>query len=206
MCAEGATLLDAALRGGAFDAADDVSFEIVRLAAVAISSGAVAAFDPLAGPGTTPLAIAVPCGHFPVQLSLVTPPADPEEDETPDAVPERRVAFAFLRLEDQDVARWEPLHTLAGANNHAVDCGVSSFADASISDRWTDRWVADRTHAGFLQATLAENEKRTWSWAAHSSSGGPLPDLVCFSSGVGDGLYSSYAGYGRSGFSQACSG
>ncbi len=144
-----------------------------RVAQLEITSGRIAAADPLTSSGFEPFVRAVPNGSWPVELLLATNAGD------------TRVARASVVFRDEEPVRFEMAVT-AGQDprtlkaeehfGYGVDSGTGCFADAEA--------MLDGER---LVASLQKRQETTWSWAAEG-------DVVAFSSGYGDGVYSSYFG------------
>lgn len=148
-----------------------------------VPTGRIVVSDPgitdFAGPHV-PLARQAPIGEFPVELAL----ADFAGRDT-------RVACARVRFAAGPALRWEPAEfagQAAGADGdpaYGVDCGIGCFFDAAARADVDEATMA-AWFAGSEQTCVG-----TASWHV-----APLGDanLVMFSSGWGDGLYTSYWG------------
>jgi len=171
-----------------------------------VTSGSIVACDPvLIEDGPQPFVTRIELGHYPVILSIAR---FPNGDE--------RVAYATLRVREQDPVRWEaarrPGDETDDAACYSVDSGKGCFMDAdalrALLDRLereeTDESVYEQTNIGpgpleligeAVNATLTP----TCGWANVSLEPDTAANVVGFSSGWGDGGYTTYLGYDAAG-------
>lgn len=132
-----------------------------------------------------------PTGNFPVQLSI----ARFDEEEV--------IAFARIHFSDEPVARWEaallegqaPL-PLGGEKRHgySVDAGVGIFIDEDANKLLNFDAVNNMDAA--LYKELDKHYRKNWRYALYDFNG---HNLAAFTSGDGDGYYSSYIGFDANG-------
>lgn len=154
-----------------------------------VSSGQLVACDPLSAFQLEPFVQAVPNGKHRVQLAIA------KLDNGDQRVAAARVIFRF-----GTPTRWT-LATIAGENvaelqegstfGYGVDSGTGCFVDAAVAAGLPDPEVQKA-----ISAQLEETYVHTWSCAGVPLQGG---NVVAFSSGFGDGSYSSYWGFGAGG-------
>ena len=141
------------------------------------TTGEIAAYDPLTESDAKSFTMRVPAGAWPVEVLLGERRGD------------TRVVLARVRFAETEPTRFElalvegqDVRTL-GANEtfgYGVDAGVGCFAgDGSAGSEW-------------ILETLRKNDEMTWSYAVSEG-------LIAFSSGYGDGVYSSYVAYDAEG-------
>lgn len=161
-----------------------------------LTTGRVVACDPLTAPETEPFTVALAPGTYPVSLAL----AHFEDGD-------RRVAGALLAAGAGPVVRWE-LALLPGDDpaelgegeiyGYGVDSGTGCFMDAEaaslLSAAEDDESLFDAI-ADALDSAYVE----TWSWANVVLDPATGLNVAAFSTGFGDGLYATYAGYDADG-------
>jgi Protein of unknown function (DUF4241) len=178
--------LASALRDG-FQS-QDVRLVHHGLGQLMLPTGMLVACDPLVNPDTQSFNLSLPKGSFPVFLSVAHIKTD------------QRVAFAVVRFKSTQPVGWKMM-TIGNQNieslkeGHAfgypVDSGTGCFMDRSSSR------ILEQPDVGELM--IAELEKtyvNTWSWVNLNLQG---VNIIAFSSGYGDGGYTTYAGYDSDG-------
>ena len=147
------------------------------------TSGWIVARDPLAG-DAAPFARRFAPGVHEVELLLET-----AQDDTRVALArvvfsrEAPVGFELALREGEDVRALAPGQLFG----FGVDAGTACFCDAS-----------EDANPNALLADLEAHMATTWSWAVALDEGGGHR-MVAFSSGYGDGIYSSWVGLDASG-------
>ena len=164
-----------------------------RIADLILLTGQLVACDPLVAPERQPFTLRLPCGAFPVTLSVAQVGTD------------QRVAFASVRFSPADPTRWELL-TLNGQDpatlkpdeifGYPVDAGTGCFMDASTGAKLVERMEEQEDYFEDLIAEMQKTYVHTWSWLDARFGEG---NMVAFSTGYGDGLYASYAGRDQNG-------
>lgn len=169
-----------------------------EVAQLSIRDGLIVACDPLVDPEAEPFDRKVPLGKFPVRVVVA-------EFEGGD----QRVAAARIDFKQEPVARWVPalvagqeLSQLAPGEmyGYGVGAGTGCFMDVSAASALAEREMELSESAEFvsyyddvLDEVMNEHHRDTWTWVDHSPSGDER-NVVIFSSGWGDGFYSSYWG------------
>ncbi|MBO2007948.1 DUF4241 domain-containing protein [Hymenobacter negativus] len=172
----------------AVQGADSLRFSVSDLGRLKSESGTLVACDPINVHDAQGFAQLFPKGQFPVQLAL----ARFRHDE--------RVAFSRVVFSAAPVVRWQ-LATLPGqpplalddAHTYCypVDAGAGIFADKQASDAFAAQDQA--TWKAVFVTKAAENGYRGFLHPFGKYN------LATFSTGLGDGCYSSYIGYDRTG-------
>lgn len=154
------------------------------LGELAVPSGRIGAADPFVTAFDEPAATfarAAPTGTFPVEVAIA-------RFDNADA----RVACARVRFSTTEAVRWE-VATFEGQGaladdelpGYGVDAGTGCFFDAEargdVDEATGARWLAAMEAAGV----------DTWTWHVADLGGA---NVVMFSSGWGDGFYTSYWG------------
>ena len=159
-----------------------------------VPSGKLIACDPFVmASEAIPFAMEFPKGRFPVRLSIWENGVD------------QRVAFASVVFKNAPPVAWEMLtlgkQSVATLKNdeifgYGVDSGTGCFmaveAQRGLSQLMesNDNWFEE------LADEMDKTYRHTWSWLNKEFDGA---NLVCFSSGLGDGFYASYAGRDEAG-------
>jgi hypothetical protein len=153
-----------------------------------LPSGQLVACDPFMVPDRPPFKLSIPCGKFPITLSIAHIKTD------------QRVAFATLRLTQTVPTSWEMLtvgdqeiSTLEEGElfGYGVDSGTGCFMDISTCRALAERMAKQQDFYETLTAEMDKTYRNTWSWLDTKLDEG---NLVAFSSGYGDGVYATYAG------------
>jgi hypothetical protein len=160
-----------------------------------VTSGAIVACDPECIEEDTvwPFVTRVAPGQYPLILSIAHFTND------------QRVAYAILRLREQQPVRWDvatfPTEAMSDEYEggqipaYGVDSGIGCFMDADAARVWARRI----NHATSLNHEIADemdkNGVATCSWATISLAPETPANLIAFSAGAGDGAYASYFGY-----------
>lgn len=166
-----------------------------RVGELNLPSGRIVACDPLVCPDTEPFKLSFPVGNFPVVLSVAKIGDD------------QRVAFSAVHFRTTAPVTWKML-TVGNQDvsklkegdffGYGVDSGTGCFMD-QIAGKELDRIMQENPE--FFETLTEEMEKNyvhTWDWTNYKFGEG-LPNLIAFSSGFGDGIYGSYAGFDSTG-------
>ncbi len=176
----------------------DAVIEVRTVAQLYVPSGRIIACDPLVPMDTQPFTTVVPVGTHPVEIAIAR---FPNEDE--------RIAAARVRFSNEAPAQW--LMALREGQNPAtlkedesfgygVDAGMGCFMDAESWVIYDQRLEEDsqNPNASYYDDVIAKevavNYKHTRDWTDHHPRAGDPHNVVMFSSGFGDGIYSSYFG------------
>lgn len=159
-----------------------------------VTSGVIVACDPLMMPDTVPFADMVQPGRYPVVLSVAERPSG-----------DQRVAYAMLLLSEHAAVRWENAtpqgKTLAALKpghvfGYGVDSATGCFMDVDAASGLEEAGSLDlRALFDVLNKTYVP----TWSWADLFTDETTRANVIAFSTGWGDGFYSSYWGYDADG-------
>jgi len=169
-----------------------------KVADLHLGSGRILAGDPLTGSGSV-LAQQVSPGDYPVEIAVARSPGGQDE----------RVAAARIRFRHGVVVTWE-LAVPAGKSladlpeedtyGYGVDTGMGSFMDAEVaSAQNADREAAYRQYERVIEPALKAHERTTWTWMDYHPAPDRSDNIVMFSTGDGDGFYSSYWGRDQAG-------
>ncbi len=171
-----------------------------------VTSGSIVACDPvLIEDGPQPFVTRIEPGHYPIILSTAR---FPNGDE--------RVAYATLRVREQDPVRWEAARRPGDETDDAawypVDSGKGCFMDAdalhALLDRLereeTDESVYEQMNIGpgpleLIGEAINATPAPTCGWANVSLEPDTAANVVGFSAGWGDGGYITYLGYDAAG-------
>ena len=187
-------LYDAAFAGQTIRLPDlerPVRFEVHPMGKLVITSGFVVAADPLVCPEMEAFVRDVPLGSHPAEIAV----ASFEQDS--------RVAFARIRFRDERVAAWE--HAVVEGQDasrlepdeffgYPVDSGNGAFMDRD-SGGLLEKCMAE--DAGFIDDFIARMEDgfpSGWAWTELRPDPNRAHNVLCFTSGWGDGQYPSYFG------------
>jgi hypothetical protein len=167
---------------------DGMTLSHHRIADLVLSTGQLVACDPFVLPDPLPFTLSLPCGTFPVVLSIAQIKTD------------QRVAFATLRFSQALPVKWEmmtvgnqDISTLKEDElfGYGVDAGTGCFIDLTASRALALRMGKEENFYETLMAEMEKTYKHTWSWLDVRIGDG---NLIAFSSGYGDGFYGTYAG------------
>lgn len=172
---------------------NDITLTQSKVGDLLLPTGQLVACDPFVFPETEAFSLSLPRGTFPVILSVAQMATD------------QRVAFATIRFRQTSTVCWEMMtvgdqdtSTLEQNESFgfAVDAGTGCFMDRSASLALDERM---RLQDNFDVTMIAEMDKHyldTWSWFEMKFSDA---NLIAFSSGYGDGVYATYAGFDADG-------
>ncbi|MBP2157642.1 MULTISPECIES: DUF4241 domain-containing protein [Asticcacaulis] len=200
-------ILDGAFRPGFTTTLPDqqgsVGVQVVEAGRLKVTSGRIVAVDPFIYLDAEAFTFQVPPGDYPVRLAV----AEVGKDHY-------RVALARVDFSDTPATRWEmalipgqSLKTLKDKEvyGYGVDAGTGAFGDVDAF-----RWLNDR----YKGATSSEYEDLSDSWISDGEvegarhlphlfllmpEAGPANNIAMFSSGWGDGFYTSWVGYAADG-------
>jgi hypothetical protein len=160
---------------------------VYRLPDLWLATGEIAASDGFIM-GRQPFTRRVRPGRYPVTIAI----AAFGDDE--------RIAFAQTRFSDRPVVLWE-MALLAGQDiatlepgysfGYPVDSGTGSFADPQAVQLINDASDPDMKFFKEISAEMDKVYRHTRAWVHIETPGG---SAALFSSGFGDGVYSSYFG------------
>lgn len=160
-----------------------------------LPTGKIVACDPAVSPETPPFAICVVPDKYPVILSIAR------------FCDDQRVAYAMLKFSDEKPVRWGmallPKPDSASLKDdevyyYGVDSATGCFMDVEAAQVLIENIDSDI----YLDQITEEMDKTyvdTWSWANICLSPSTGANIICFSTGLGDGAYTSYFGYDEKG-------
>ena len=170
----------------------DIPTREVAIEELQAPSGKIIACDAFVlGEDEQAFTVSVAPGKYPVILTV----ARHDDDE--------RIAYATVRFSASPPVRWEmavgPEQLKPGQEFYfAVDSGTACFMDLAALAAINRKMDQDDKHLEKVSAAMEQHHNTTWDWASVA-----LTDLaanqVIFSSGFGDGGYSSYFGRDASG-------
>jgi len=162
-----------------------------------LTTGHVVACDPAVAPETEPFAVALPPGRHPVSLGVA------HFDDG-----DQRVAGAVVVAGEGRAVRWE-LALLPGESAEAlgageiygygVDSATGCFMDEEAAAMLSAAMDEDEGVYEVIADALGETYVNTWSWANVVLDPESGLNVVAFSTGMGDGLYATYAGFDAGG-------
>jgi hypothetical protein len=160
---------------------DNTELKTKTVGELLVTSGMITACDPLSFLDTEPFIISVPVGRYPVILSM--------KGQT--------VIFTMLKLSEETAVSWKEalsLHKKEGLGiGYAVDAGIGCFMDAETANLVLEQREMDED--GFYELLNANLESNADKWANVEIDKTTGANLVAFSSGKGDGVYTSYIGF-----------
>jgi len=112
-----------------------------------------------------------------------------------------RVAFAQLKFSDFKPVKWELAKTISKNKEpetfYGVDAGLGCFADletANLFNKIMNKFYKEHPKGNYYDDILAHEFKNHEDWINHYPEQNNNLNIVMFSSGFGDGIYSSYWG------------
>jgi hypothetical protein len=164
-----------------------------------VPSGTIVACDPFTAYTSLRVDGGVAPGRYPVVLSLANVGKD------------YRVACALLQFSDQVAVRWHPVRIRdedplsdweslweGQPCGYPVDNAVGSFMDTVSAEL-----LGENRHGENLRKELDEglraNRSSTWSHANITADTRSGANIIAFTSGAGDGVYTCYWGYDSNG-------
>ena len=167
-----------------------IGLDVHDLGKLSLPSGRVIACDGFIL-DSEPFETSLPPGDHPV---LVAVAKLPDGDE--------RIAFARVQLSDQPTVRWTAA-TCPGEDSpkpdpderfgYGVDSGLGAFVASEAIEALQEE-IPD--HMDYVIRRMGETTRSTWCWAR---ARGECGNGIIFSSGYGDGLYTTYLGYDADG-------
>jgi hypothetical protein len=167
-----------------------LTFEVVRVGELEVPTGKIVACDPLVFPEEPPFTRTIRPGRHRVEIAIAR--VSPEDE---------RCAAARLVVRDVPVARWEPAalegDQLAPGDlpGYGVDAGLGCFMDAGC--RQTLLAALRDVNENYYDDVLArelDRKRFTVDWTLHVPDASKPDNVAIFSSGWGDGIYTTYAG------------
>lgn len=171
-------------------------FSTKELPPLIVSSGYLVACDPLVCPDLAPFSLQVPSGVYSVTLAIAHIDTD------------QRVAYAKIEFSQSPIDKWQMATLpnqdvswlqLGEAYGYGVDSGTGCFADVAAMQALQERMD---TTEDYFEELIAECDKtyvHTWSWANIEFQPKTKSNLLMFSTGYGDGFYTSWFGFTNDG-------
>jgi hypothetical protein len=177
-----------------------VQMKAVQIATLVVTSGSVLAMDPIIPIADKPFTQRVPNGRHPVTVAI----ADFDGDE--------RIAFARVQFSQAPAVAWKMALTDTDRDPEAlgpgqfigygVDGGLGSFLDFETARLMGQRYQQEGPYFAFgdlIEEELEKNYRHTRNWAEIRPIEEREENLICFSSGFGDGAYPSFFGFDAGG-------
>lgn len=171
---------------------DTIQLYGVNIGKLKIPTGIIIACDPMhIDEYGIPFTQVFPNGEFPVQLSVAK------------IKNEERIAFARIHFSDAPVVQWafalrkgDKQIPIGGEDRpgYSVDAGVGVFIDSAANNVLNRNHVVNMDTGIYLE--LEKNYRHKWRYAIFNFKD---HNLATFSSGFGDGYYSSYIGFDANG-------
>lgn len=174
-----------------------VSFQVVSAGVLHVSSGSISASDPLVEPDQPSFTQKVVVGDYEVKLAIARFDGGDE-----------RIAFAMVSFSEDQPVEWK-MALIANQNEktlghdeffgYGVDSGTGCFMDSDAGALMSERM---RQQEDFFEEIIEGMEatyRHTRSWLSFQPSSASKANVVCFSSGWGDGVYPSFFSYSDSG-------
>ncbi len=170
----------------------EIAFSVKELPQLVLKTGKIVACDPLVVPESEPFSLQVPSGVYPTNLAI----AHIDDDQ--------RVAYAKIEFSNSPIVKWKmatlPQQNLSSLKHgeifgYGVDSGTGCFADQEAMKELLNKM---KSVEDYYEEMIAQSDKtyvHTWSWASIEFQPNTECNLICFSSGWGDGLYASWIGY-----------
>jgi hypothetical protein len=191
---EDAGLLESAFQDGTSPGDGAMVFHVTEIGTVAFPSGRIVACDPFTLSHDGAFTAEFPKGSFPIDVAIAVLRGGDE-----------RVAFARIRFSEQDPVQWEMALTEKQAPadlepgefyGYGVDSGTGGFMDADACDAILEAIGENPAESQAAVDKMDVHYRPTRSWMIHAVAG---HEAAYFSSGFGDGLYSSFIGRDASG-------
>jgi hypothetical protein len=173
-----------------------VEFQCREIGQLVVTSGALAASDPFVSPDPPPFTQAIPAGRYPVSVAIARFGESEERDE--------RVAFAQIELSHSPVHSWTMALTEGqdpaalehdGFFGYGVDAGTGCFMDLVAGQLLAKRMDRDDEYFNVIIDEMERTYRDTRSWLDWRPSPEHDANIICFSSGWGDGHYPSFFGF-----------
>jgi uncharacterized protein DUF4241 len=186
--------------GGLLQRGTPYEFQRLEIGQLVVTSGALAASDPFVFPDPPAFTQSIPAGRYPVSVAVACYGTGDERDE--------RVAFARVELSNLPVASWTMALTERqdpsalehdGYFGYGVDAGTGCFMDPIAGRLLADRMDKEDEHFNVIIDEMQTTYKDTRSWLDWRPSAERDENIICFSSGWGDGSYPSFFGFSADG-------
>jgi hypothetical protein len=175
-----------------------VEFQCREIGHLLVTSGTLAASDPFVSPDPPPFTQAIPTGRYPVSVAIAC--FGEERDE--------RVAFARIELSHSPMLSWTMALTEGqdpaalehdGYFGYGVDAGTGCFMDPVAGQLLAARMDREDEYFNVILDEMQRTYRHTRSWLDWRPSPEHDANIICFSSGWGDGFYPSFFGFSSEG-------
>lgn len=174
-----------------------VTCSVVDAGVLQLTSGRVVAADPLVDPDAPAFDLQVPVGAHPVALAIA------RMENGDERIAYARVSFGGGAVREWRMALLEGQSTASlGADEffgYGVDTGTGCFMDRDAGQLLARRFEEDEAASDALVEAMEATYRSTRSWAVYRPSEAHPANVVCFSSGWGDGSYPSFVGLDEAG-------
>ncbi len=173
----------------------NVTLKLHNAGDLILSTGKIVACDPAVSTDTSPFSISVPPNKYPVVLGV----AHYRNNQ--------RVAYAMLKFSDEKPVRWEKSfpsdQDLASLKEnesyyYPVDSATGCFMDVAAAQVFVEKMDSD-IYFDKISEEMDKTYVDTWSWANVCLNPSTEANIICFSTGDGDGAYASYFGVDNEG-------
>jgi Protein of unknown function (DUF4241) len=175
----------------------EISFQVISAGTLHTPSGSISACDPLVQPEQPSFTQKVAEGDYEVKIAIARYENGDE-----------RIAFAMLCFSEDPPDQWK-IALIEDQNEQAlgddeffgygVDAGIGCFMDAEAAELLSERMTQEDDFYEEITEGMQTTYKNTRSWLSFQPSNTSKANVVCFSSGWGDGVYPSFFGYSLNG-------
>ena len=164
---------------------------VQQLGSLSLPTGKICAVEPFAVHDLVPFTVTVPPGSYVTELAIADSGNDP------------RVAFARVKLSNEPPVYWKlavwphsKVDDLQPGEfvGYAVDGGLGSFMDAATVEELEKLGENEGFYKALSDAFMTDGTVKNYAMLTTERS-----NVAVFSTGIGDGVYASYFGFGRSG-------
>ncbi|SMC29492.1 Protein of unknown function [Andreprevotia lacus DSM 23236] len=189
---------NSAFDGITFAPGSDISgFRVIDTGLLHLASGQLCASDPLVCPDPPAFTQQVPIGDWPVQVAVACL-----------ANGDERMAYARVVFANAPVSRWVMASTPDQPDGemgedefygYGVDAGTGCFMDLRASVLLAACMQADSDYFEQMIDAMQANYRDTHCWVDLRPDPQRPDNVMCFSSGWGDGCYPSFFGHAADG-------
>jgi hypothetical protein len=183
-------IFEAAFEPGTKVSLGYVSFSLYKydLGKIKIESGKIIACDPIIMKDATPFTQIFPKGEFPVHLAMAK------------IYDYERVAFSRIVFSDKPIVKWEfallegqkPISLSdSGVYCYSVDAGIGIFIDSLSKGLFDKKGLSEWKNVFITKASKNGDKGFIHEFEGHN--------LAAFTTGLGDGCYSTYIGFDKEG-------
>ena len=176
---------------------EPVKFGTVEIGRVVVTTGRLAATDPFINQEAEPFTQTVPNGNHAVSLAIGRYKSGDE-----------RAAFARVMFSDEPAVEWK-MALVKGQNiatlkanqffGYDVDSGTGAFMDPRAGVLLSQKMDKDDDYWDVMVEEMRKTYRATRSWLDCRPYRTHRENILCFSTGWGDGTYPSFFGYSADG-------